>query len=178
MKSFVLLLCVLALAVPSLVLAQKPKEGVTVALVQQDKAADITKFKTYSWTPGHPALDPEANKAIIADIDAQLEAHGLTKAASGDLLVCYHAVQREDVDLSTFDDKPPAPGTERKMAQTVRVGTLVVDLKAGATKQLIWRAKAEGAMRNPPAENWPTLLNDAITKLFTLYPAAKPSGRK
>ncbi len=178
MKTFVLMLCVLVLAAPSLVLAQKPKEGVTVAVIQLDKATDVTKFKTSSWTPGHPALDPEGHKAIVADIDAQLEARGLKKAATGDVLVCYNAVQREDVDLSTFDDKPPAAGAERKMAQIVRVGTLVVDLKSAATNKLFWRAKAEGAMRTPLAQDWSARLNDAIVKLFTLYPGAKPAGTK
>jgi hypothetical protein len=178
MKTVVLIVCVLALALPSMVQAQKPKEPVKVSLVQHDKATDMTKFTTYSWTPGHPSLNPDVDKAIVADIEAQLAARGLTKAAKGDVLVCYHSVEREDVDLSTFDEKPPAAGAERKMAQTVRVGTLVVDLKAGATNKLFWRAKAEGATSTVPVESRTAFLNDVVTKLFALYPGSAPAGKK
>jgi hypothetical protein len=96
MKTFVLSVCALTLAIPTLAFAQKPKEAFKVSLIQQDKGADVTKFKTYAWTPGHPALLPEVDKLIVEAIDAQLAARGLTKAAKGDVLVCYHSVERED----------------------------------------------------------------------------------
>jgi hypothetical protein len=178
MKTFVLSVCVLTLAIPTLAFAQKPKETFKTSIVQQDKGADVSKFKTYAWTPGHPALLPEVDKEIVAAIDAQLAARGLTKAAKGDVLVSYHSVEREDVDLKTFDEKAPAAGAQRQEAQTVRVGTLVVDLKDGATNKLVWRAKAEGVTSNLPAANRTAFLNEAAAKLFELYPGAKGAGKK
>ena len=179
MKTFGLILCVLALATATVAVAQKAKEPITVTLVQHNKGTDFTKFKTYTWTSGHPAIDPAVDKLIVAAIDAQLAAQGLTRADKGDLIVTYHSVERTDVDLKTFDEtKAPPTGTERQAAQMARVGTLVVDLKNGATSALVWRAKAEGVTSNIPTANRPAFLNDAAARLFTLYPLAKGAGKK
>jgi hypothetical protein len=177
MKTFVLIVCVLALAIPTLAAAQKAKEPFTASVVQLDKTVDVTAFKTYSWTPGHPSLLPSVDKVLVAAIDAQMAAKGLTKADKGDVLVCYHSVERQDVDLKTFDEKAPAAGAERPMAQMVRVGSLVIDLKNPATNKLIWRVKGEGVTSNLTDANRAEFLNAAVAKLFTLYPAA-PAKKK
>jgi hypothetical protein len=177
MKTFMSTLCVLALAIPVVAVAQKPKEPVTVSLIQHDAATDFTKFKTYSWTRGHAAIDPTVDAQIVAAIDTQLAAKGLTRAEKSDVVVCYHSVERVDVDLATFDENP-APGAARRVAQTVRVGTLVVDLKSATTNALVWRAKAEGVTSNLPAANRPAFLNGAVAKLFALYPPPKTARKK
>jgi hypothetical protein len=112
---------------------------------------------------------------IVAAIDAQMAAKGLTKADKGDVVVSYHSVERQDVDLKTFDEKTPAAGAERPMAQMVRVGTLVIDLKNPETNKLIWRVKGEGVLKDVPNAEF---LNAAVAKLFTLYPTAPSAGKK
>jgi len=165
MKKFVLAACLLTLIVPSVVLAQK------VTVLQLDKAADVTKFKTYEWTPGHKALDPAWDKAIIAAVEKELAARGLKPGKPGDILVAYHGVQREDVDLSTFDPKAAAAGT--KAAQVIKVGTLVVELRNPATRAVIWRVAGEGAIKSVAAAERDAFVAKMVASLFEAYPVKK-----
>jgi hypothetical protein len=172
MRSLLLAVCVSALVVPLAVNAQKPAPA-GVSVLQQDQATDFSAFKTYEWGPGHKAIDPAYDKAITAAIDAQLAAKGWKKASHADVIVTYHTVERIDVDLSTFDDKPPAPGAQRAMAQTVHVGTLVVDLKAPATHKVIWRVSGEGIVtKMAPAER-DRFISSKVASLFEAFPSPK-----
>ncbi len=167
MKRLAIAVCLLALLVPAGVLAQK-EFAPTVR--QFDKAVDLSKFKTYEWVPGHKALDPEMDKAIIAAIDKEMAARGFKKGSPADVAVAYHAVQRADVDLSTFDNKQPAQGAERAAAQVVKVGTLVIDLTNPTTKAVIWRVSGEGIMKEMPAADRNAFVARAVSALFSAYP--------
>ena len=56
---------------------QTPKYGVTV---KAEKNVDFAKFKTYSWTTGQPSADKTIDARVIAAVDRELGALGLTKA--------------------------------------------------------------------------------------------------
>jgi hypothetical protein len=165
MKRIVLVACLLALIVPSAALAQK------VAVLKLDKTADVTKFKTYEWTPGQKALDPAWDKAIIAAVEKELAARGLKPGKPADILVAYHGVQREDVDLSKFDPKAAAAGTQP--AQLIKVGTLVVELRNPATREVIWRVGGEGAIKEVAAAERDTFVAKMVASLFEKYPTKK-----
>jgi hypothetical protein len=165
MKKFVLAACLLALIVPSVALAQK------VTVLQSDKSADVTTFKTYEWTPGHKALDPAWDKAIIAAVEKELAAKGLKPGKPGDVQVAYHAVQREDVDLSTFDAKAAAAGT--RPAQIIKVGTLALELRNPASRAVIWRVAGEGAIKDVAPAERDAFIAKMVTALFEKYPAAR-----
>lgn len=165
MKKFVFTACLLALVVPVLAHAQ------AVTVLQSDKTADVTTFKTYEWTPGHKALDPAWDKAIIAAVEKELAAKGLKPGKPGDVLVAYHGVQREDVDLSTFDPKAAASGT--KAAQIIKVGTLALELRNPATRAVIWRVAAEGAIKNVTPAERDAFVAKMVASLFEKYPTAK-----
>jgi len=141
----------------------------TAQVVQHDKTIDVGKFKTYSVETGHPAILEEVDRRILAGLETQLAAKGLTKVASGpaDAIVTYHAVQRQDVDLDTFD-KAKAAGQPAAM---LKIGTMAVDLKDAATGKLAWRAKVEDVFRGDTAAQLATL-DKAIAALFEKYPAA------
>jgi hypothetical protein len=130
MRTVCVLAALVVLASPVVSLAQKAQETAQKVVIDYDKKTDLTKYKTFTWGTGYKALNPAADKAIIAAVEKQLEANGMTKSASGagDIMVRYHSVERADVDLSTFDQKAPDPGAQRKIAETFRVGTLMVDL--------------------------------------------------
>jgi hypothetical protein len=167
---------VLVFALPAAGVAQKAPGATQKVVIEYNKKTDLTKYKTYSWGPGHGALLPAADKAIIAEVEKQLAANGFTKAATGPggLVVRYHSVERADVDLSTFDQKPPAPGEQRAMAQTVKVGTLLVDLVDPGSQKLLWRGRVEGAISHDPA-TLEQQLNAAITRLFEKFPVGVPT---
>ncbi len=140
--------------------------GQTARVVQQDETIDVTKFRTYSYVPGHPAILKEVDQRILAAIDTQLGAKGLKKVPSGgDAVISYHAVQRQDVDLSTFDNQKAAG----QAASTLKVGTMAVDLKDAATGKLAWRAKVEDVLRGDQAAQLATI-EKAIAALFEKYP--------
>jgi hypothetical protein len=175
MRTTRVLAAVLVFALPAIGFAQKAPGSAPKVVIDYDKKTDLTKYKTYSWGPGHSALVPAADKAIIADVEKQLAANGMTKAAtgSGDLVVRYHSVERADVDLSTFDPKPPAPGEQRAIAQTLSVGTLVVDLVDPGSKKLVWRGRIEAAISHDPA-TLEQQLDAAVARLFEKFPVGIP----
>jgi hypothetical protein len=165
MKKFVLAACLWALVLPAAAFAQK------ATVLQMDKAVDVSTLKTYEWTPGHKALDPAWDKAIIAAVEKELAAKGLKPGKPGDILVSYHAVQRDDVDLSTFDQKGAAAGT--RAAQVIKVGTLALDLRNPTTRAVIWRVGVEGAIKEMPAAERDAFVAKMVAALFEKYPAKK-----
>ena len=104
-------------------------------------------------------------------VSARFAALGLSKATTGpgDIVVTYHTVTRNDVDLATFDNKEPATGAARKAAETLKIGTLVMDAKAGATGKLAWRAKVERAFVGDRETQLKTV-DEAVATVFTVYP--------
>ena len=171
MKTRVTVIALFVLMFAAAALAQKAQ------VVQQDKAIDVTKFRTFSYEVGHPAILKKVDERIIAGIEAQLVARGLTKAASGqgDVVFTYHSVQREDVDLSTFDEKTPAPGAMRTPAQTLKVGTLAVDLREASTRKLAWRAKVEDVLLRGDEAAQLAAIDKGIIAVFQVYPGSKPA---
>jgi hypothetical protein len=170
MKRILSIACLLILVVAAVGLAQKAS-GVNVLVL--DKATDFSKFKTYEWAPGHKALDPAWDKAIIDAIDKALAAQGLKKGAPADVLVEYHAVQSEEVDLRTFDNKAPAQGQERASAQLVKKGTLAIDLRLPVGRTVVWRVAGERAISTMAGAERDAFVAKLVTAMFESYPKAK-----
>ena len=170
MKRILSIACLLILVVAAVGLAQKAS-GVNVLVL--DKATDFSKFKTYEWAPGHKALDPAWDKAIIDAIDKALAAQGLKKGAPADVLVEYHAVQSEEVDLRTFDNKAPAQGQERASAQLVKKGALAIDLRLPAARTVVWRVAAERAITATTGAERDAFVAKLVATMFESYPKAK-----
>ncbi len=166
-RRIVAVIAALVMVCAGLALAQK----LAPTVVQHDKTVDFAAFHTYSYEPSHPAILKEVDARVVADIEKELAALGLTKAASGkgDVIVTNHSVARDDVDLATFDEKQPASGGERKAAQTVKVGTLAVDVKVASTGKLAWRAKVERAFSGDKTAQL-NGIDYAVTEVFRVYP--------
>ncbi len=167
MKRILSIACLLVLVVAAVGLAQKPA---AVRVLMADKATDFTKFKTYEWAPGHKALDPAWDKAIIDGIDKALAAQGLKKGAQADILVEYHAVGSEEVDLRTFDNKAPAPGQERASAQIVKKGALAIDMREPASRKVVWRVAAEQAITATTGAERDAFVAKLVATMFESYP--------
>ena len=83
MKSFIAA-AALVLLLPALALAQKTS-------FDFDKTADFSKFKTYALKDGTKVGDPLVDNRIVAAIEAELAAKGLTRSdAKPDVVVVYH----------------------------------------------------------------------------------------
>jgi hypothetical protein len=139
----------------------KAKYGVSVQAIVP---AALAKASTYVWTEGDHAFNKQAHAMIVAAIDRELTARGLTKLASGssDLLVSYDALGRTNVDLEA------SKGNEYK---DVSVGMLVVHLRDAARKS-VFRVR----MDTPMERNTATIeaeINAAVAAIFGKYPPVK-----
>jgi hypothetical protein len=144
---------------------QATRYGVTVTAVEP---ARLAKARTYQWATKLPALNKTANDLIVAAVDRELGARGLTRVTSGrsDTIVSYASVTRTDVDLKST---PAQDGSLREF----RVGSIVLDLKDGAAAQSLFRVRMDTPIESDAAKLEATI-NAAVAAMFAKYPAAKP----
>jgi hypothetical protein len=165
--------------VPALALAQKTSYDF-------DKGADFSKFKTYALKEGTPVGQQLIDDRIVAAIESQLGAKGLTKsAANPDLVVVYHVAFDKQKDISTFSSGYGggygpygygwgggfAGGTTTTQVRDIVVGTLVIDMADASKKQVVWRGmgvKEVDTTAKP--EKRDKSINNAVTKIFKNYP--------
>ena len=150
------------------VAGQQPKYGVTVRV---SKAAALAKAKTYSWTASQPSPIKTIDAQIVAAVDRELGALGLTKVASGnsDLVTTYASVSRTDVDLKS-------EGVKTGQGRQFAVGTLVVDLRDPATRQPLFRVRVDKPIDAEP-DKLEAAINAAVTAMFEKYPTRTSTKR-
>src|SRR4030095_11160260 len=98
-------------------------------LIDSDKSANFSKFKTYAWQAGTPAQNPLMNDRIIAAIDMQMANKGLVKVDAEkmpDLIVVYHAAVQYETQLSTINSGWYYGGTATTYVDKVPAGNLRV----------------------------------------------------
>ena len=135
------------------------KYGVTVQAANQEKLAKVT---SYLWTGG--SLGRQVDTMIIAAVDRELAARGLTKVASGrsDVVVSYTALGRSEVDAK-------AAPTKDGPARETGIGTLVVDMRDAGTRQSVFRARMETPIERDPA-TIEAAIDAAVAAIFEKYP--------
>jgi Domain of unknown function (DUF4136) len=144
-------------------LAQRTKYGVTVDVAN---AAAIAKAERYTFVPGQPAYDKTLDQMIIAAIDRELMARGVSKVASGqaDIVVTYLSVRRTDVDLTA------KPGGKGGLLPEYPVGTLVVSVSDAADRQKkLFTGRIDEPLDLDPA-TYETTVNAAVAAIFGKYP--------
>ena len=148
-------------AVVAVSAGQMPTYGARVTVA---KGVDAAKFKTYSWTKGGPSANKAVDGQIVAAVDRELKAVGLTKATSGkgDVLVTYYSLRRTDVDLKA---EPDASGTRPQYA----VGSLLVALVDPGTLKRVVELRTDKPVDLDPAKS-EAVINSAVTELFAKYP--------
>jgi hypothetical protein len=172
---------VIALLLPIVALAQKTSYDF-------DKTADFTAYKTYALKDGTPVGQPLIDQRIVAAIDTQLTAKGLTKSETNpDVFVIYHVAFDKQKDISTFSSGygggygPYGYGwgggwgggmaTTTTTVRDILVGTLVVDMADAKKNQMVWRGmgvKEVNTQANP--EKRDKSINEALKKIFKNYP--------
>jgi len=160
-RLFLILSAVCAVQAGSL--AQRTTYGVTADVTNE---AALLKAVTYNFVPGQPAYDKALDQLIIAAIDRELSARGVTKAPSGrsEIVVTYLSVRRTDVDLKS---KPsPKDGTLREYP----VGTLVVSISDPADRQKkLFNGRIDEPLDLDPA-TYETTIKTAVAAIFEKYP--------
>ena len=116
-----------------------------------DKATDFTKVRTYAWVHSREEVQDELNhKRIVAAVDSQFSAKGLTKVQEGgmaDVLVAYGVGLDRNLEIEGSSSNWGGPlyrGNRTGSARTqgVVTGTLVVAMADPETKSVIWRGVA------------------------------------
>jgi len=148
-------------------IAQDKKYGVTVI---ENHSAPLAKAKTYLWTASQPSPDKAVDALIVAAIDRELAARGLTKVASGksDLTVAYVSQRRTEVDLKA---KAAAGG-----APEYAVGVLILDVRDATARTPLFRARLDQPIDTAQAQAEATI-QAAVKSLFEKYPTPPAAAR-
>jgi hypothetical protein len=164
---------------PALIVAQKTS-------YDYEKTANFAALKTFAHKPGTPVGQPLIDDRIVAAIDAQLAAKGLTKVESDpDVFVVYHMAFDKEKDITTFSSGYGggygpygwgwgggwAGGTTTTQVRDILIGTLVIDLADAKKGQLVWRGigvKEVNTQAKP--EKREKNINDAVKKILKNYP--------
>jgi len=146
---------------------------------------DFSKYKTYKWVKIPNAQYPNqiVDNQIMASIDSQLAAKGLTKNEQNpDLYVAYQASIDKETQWNSFSSGGDMWGwgrwggwggmqTTTTTSQTIRIGTLTLDMYDVAQRNQIWRGEASktlGSGKDPAKVQ--KNLDKAMVKLFKKYP--------
>ena len=158
------LLIAAALAVvPSGSTAGEPRKWEVTSRV--DKRTNFSRLRTYVWERGRPAFDAATHEQIVAAVERQLAARGLTRRASGpaDVAVSYATVPRTDIDLKS---KLRGPRGERP---TYAVATLFVVMRHPVTNRELFVARVAMPV-DPSPQAFAETINDRVAKIFSRYP--------
>jgi len=149
-----------------------------------DHQANFSQYKTYSWQeikPENSLWDSRIKNAV----DAQLTAKGWTQIDSGgDVAVVAIKTTQTQKSLQTFYDGFGGRwrwrgfggmGQSTTTEQDYKVGTLVVDLYDGKTKQLIWRGSAQDTLSDKASNN-EKKLDKGVAKMFKKFPPESAKG--
>jgi Domain of unknown function (DUF4136) len=169
-------LAIAALLAPTLAMAQKVS-------YDYDKTANFAAFKTYAHKEGTKVGQPLIDDRIVAAIDAQLAAKGLTKVESDpDAVVVYHIAFDKEKDISTFSSGygggygrygygMGGMSSTSTQVRDILIGTLVIDIADAKQSKMAWRGMATKEVKTQAdPEKRDKSINKAVEKIFKKYP--------
>jgi len=155
-----------------------------------DKTTDFSKFKTYKWVIIKDAakVNDLTDKQIIAVVDGELAAKGLTKAGddSANLYIAYQAGVGQEKQFTYYNSDWGYGGgwyrggwyggmggmsTTTGQTSTIYIGQLALDIYDSGNRDLVWRGVASKTI-SPKAkpEKQEKNLKKAVKKLLKNYP--------
>jgi hypothetical protein len=164
---------------PALLLAQKVSYDF-------NKSANFAGYKTYAFKDGTKVGQQLIDDRIVAAIESELGAKGLTKAtAEPDVYVVYHVAFDKEKDISTYSSGYAGGygaygwgwgggwggGTTTTQVRDILIGTMVIDVADAKQGQLAWRGmgvKEVNTQAKP--EKRDKSISEAVKKIFKNYP--------
>jgi hypothetical protein len=164
---------------PALLLAQKVSYDF-------NKSANFAGYKTYAFKDGTKVGQQLIDDRIVAAIESELGAKGLTKAtADPDVYVVYHVAFDKEKDISTYSSGYAGGygaygwgwgggwggGTTTTQVRDILIGTMVIDVADAKQGQLAWRGmgvKEVNTQAKP--EKRDKSISEAVKKIFKNYP--------
>jgi hypothetical protein len=167
------------LALPLFVIALTTAVFADHVAVDYDHAANFNQIKTYSWSKVQTANSIWDDRVKDA-IDKELTAKGWTQVPSGGN-VSLVAVEKTSIhqQYDTFYDgfggwRWRGMGDATTTVDNYKVGTLIVSMFDGNSKQLIWRGAASSDLSGNPEKNTKKLDQD-VQKMFKHFPPGTAS---
>jgi hypothetical protein len=140
-----------------------------------DHNVSFAQYKTYSW--GKIQTENGLwNERVKSAVDSQLAAKGLTEVPSGgDVVVAARDAIHNEQELNTFYDgfggrrRFGGVGLATTTVDNYKVGTLIVELFDGTSKNLIWQGSASNTLSNNTDKNIKSL-DKNVQKMFERFP--------
>jgi uncharacterized protein DUF4136 len=152
-----------------------------------DKSTSFSEFKTYAFKPGMLLLAEgreRVDEQVISAMRRELNAKGLSEVQENpSLFVTYFGTLGSASSsgslyapgqMARYDWGIPQ-GWSGAASDTVLTGSLLLEVVNASTRQLLWRARIEGAVKNlnKPEKQGPRI-NEFIQKAFKDFP---PKGK-
>jgi Domain of unknown function (DUF4136) len=165
-----------ALLVPTLVLAQKTS-------FDFDKSADFSKYKTYALKDGTKVGDPLIDNRIVAAIEMELAAKGMTKNdAKPDVVAVYHVAFDKQQDITAYSSGYGGYGyrwgggwgTTDVRVNQILVGTLIIDVADANKQEVVWRGMGVKEVdTQAKADKRDKNITGAVKKILQNFPPKK-----
>lgn len=161
-----------------------------IVQTDHDSAVDFSNYRSYPWRQQPPVSNPLVKQRLIAAIEAELASKGWTPMPEGsaDIALVGNVATHKEQTIDTFygganwstwqwqRDMGVGSGYRTVQVHTYQVGTFVLDMFDTKTKQAVWRGTAEGTVPESP-KKVNAAIQTAITRMFSAFPPASPSGR-
>jgi len=141
-----------------------------------DRGTDFNQFKTYSWEKVQ-TQDALWVSRIKDAVNATLAAKGWAVVDSGgDVAIVALEMTKDHRTLNTYYDGFGGGwrwgggfGDATTTTEDYKVGTLVIDLFDGKTKQLVWRGSSSDTLSDKSDKNIKNL-DRGVQKMFAHFP--------
>lgn len=175
MKPSIILAAAVLVLSTSAVFGQKVK-------VDVDTTANFSTYRTFGWAEGQVARNPIISQMIIAAVESELTARGLTRSADNpDIKIAVAAAVGMDIQTvgPSWNINYITWGgyTNPAAVMNISTGTLLVDLVdtkkdmgvlRGVAKETLTRSPSADMTRD--AKSVEKLIKKAVSKIFKKYP--------
>lgn len=179
MKRSIVLAAALLLLSSSAVFAQKVK-------VDVDTTVNFSTFKTFGWDKGPIARNPLISQMIVAAVESELTARGLTKSEDNpDIKVAVLAAAGADIQAvgptwNNANYRTWGGYANPAALMNITTGTLLVDLVDSRKDISVLRGVAKDTLTRPvsadmnaDAKSVEKVVKKAVSKIFKKYPLQK-----
>jgi uncharacterized protein DUF4136 len=153
--------------------------------VDVDTTANFSTFKTFGWSEGQVARNPVISQMIVAAVESELTARGLTRSGDHpDIKVAVGAAVGMDIQTvgPSWNINYVTWGgyTNPAAVMNISTGTLLIDLVdtkkdigvlRGVAKETLTRSPSADMTRD--AKSVEKLIKKAVSKIFQKYPVQK-----
>ncbi|MEK9613574.1 MAG: DUF4136 domain-containing protein [Flavobacteriaceae bacterium] len=126
-----------------------------------DSSIDFSEYKTYAYFK--PEIDQVKisdldKRRILKSIDTEMNAKGLSKSETPDLLIGFTTKAKEQIYVNNYSNwgwgwgwgwgfNPWLWGPNQSSVSTRTEGTLLINFIDATTKQLVWQGKGRGGIQ-------------------------------